>query len=248
MDSSCIETRDLIYEGKAKQVFATSDPNLVVIHYKDDASAYNGIKRAQISNKGVYNNKISSILYMRLEQMGIPTHFVKRLNDRDQLCKRKDVIPLEFVAHNIAAGSMARRLGLHDGYKLPVTVYEMCYKNDALDDPLINSYHAVALNLCDKDTIVKAQALLERINYALQKMFALIGITLVDFKTEFGKTADGMLVLADELSPDTCRLWDTATHESMDRDRFRRDLGRVAEAYEEILKRLEQQPLSQPLS
>lgn len=232
--------RELLYEGKAKQIYAVDDPEYVIIRYKDDASAYNGIKRAQIANKGVLNNKISSIIYKQLEENGIKTHFVKRLNDRDQLCRRKEVIPIEFVARNRAAGSMAVRLGLKEGYKLPSPIFEMCYKNDELDDPIINYTHAVALGLSDHETVEKVKVLVMRVNEILTPLFAKLGITLVDFKTEFGRLSDGSLVLADELSPDTCRLWDADTDERLDRDRFRRDLGRVAEAYGTILTRLEQ--------
>ncbi|MDO4190716.1 MAG: phosphoribosylaminoimidazolesuccinocarboxamide synthase [Bacteroidales bacterium] len=232
--------RNLIYEGKSKQIFAVDDPDYVIIRYKDDASAYNGIKRAQITNKGVLNNKISSIIYQQLEKNGIKTHFVKRLNDREQLCRRKNVIPIEFVARNRAAGSMAIRLGLKEGFELPTPIFEMCYKNDELDDPIINYTHAIALGLSDSDTIEKVKIEVMRVNDILTPLFAQLGVTLVDFKTEFGKLPDGTLVLADELSPDTCRLWDADTNERLDRDRFRRDLGRVAEAYGIILSRLEQ--------
>ncbi len=232
------QVAEKIYEGKAKQIYTTNDPDLVIIRYKDDATAYNGIKRAQIENKGILNNKISSIVYQKLEQAGVKTHFVQQLNDREQLCRRKNVIPLEFIARNIAAGSMARRLGLDEGHVLSVPIYEICYKNDRLGDPVINESHAVALGLSTFLELTEAMEMLRLINEILINLFANLGITLVDFKVEFGRLDDGSLILADELSPDTCRLWDSETLERLDKDRFRRDLGRVGEAYEEILKRL----------
>ena len=230
---------ELLYTGKTKQVFKTDNPELVIIHYKDDALAYNGIKRAQITNKGVINNKISANIFYRLENLGFNTHFIERLNDREQLCKRKEnVIQLEFIVRNIAAGSMARRLGLKVGTRLATPVYELCYKNDELHDPLINEHHAVALGLSTYEELAEIDAIVRRLNTELQNIFSNIGITLVDAKFEFGRTSDGMLVLADEISPDTTRLWDTKTLESLDKDRFRHDLGKISEAYEEILNRL----------
>ncbi len=230
---------NLLYNGKAKQIFATDNPDNVIVYYKDDASAYNGIKRAQITNKGVLNNKISSIIYKYLEENGIKTHFISRVDDRNQLCLRKEVIiPIEFITRNIAAGTMARRLGLEVGTKFDTPIYEYCYKNEELGDPLINQHHAVALKLSNYDELSKINALMNKINNLLITLFEKIDIILVDFKIEFGYLPDGSLVLSDELSPDTCRLWDINTHESLDRDRFRRDLGRVAEAYEIILNRL----------
>ncbi len=230
---------NLLYNGKAKQIFATDNPDNVIVYYKDDASAYNGIKRAQITNKGVLNNKISSIIYKYLEENGIKTHFISRIDDRNQLCLRKEVIiPIEFITRNIAAGTMARRLGLEVGTKFDTPIYEYCYKNEELGDPLINQHHAVALKLSNYDELSKINALMNKINNLLITLFEKIDIILVDFKIEFGYLPDGSLVLSDELSPDTCRLWDINTHESLDRDRFRRDLGRVAEAYEIILNRL----------
>ncbi|MDR1543287.1 MAG: phosphoribosylaminoimidazolesuccinocarboxamide synthase [Prevotellaceae bacterium] len=233
---------ELLYTGKTKQVFTTENPEQVIIHYKDDALAYNGIKRAQITNKGVINNKISANIYQRLEKLGFNTHFIERINDREQLCKRKEhFIQLEFIVRNIAAGSMAKRLGLKVGTSLPTPVYELCYKNDELHDPLINEHHAVALGLSSYEELAEIQAIVVHLNAELQKIFNSIGVTLVDAKFEFGRTAaDGSLVLADEISPDTTRLWDTATLESLDKDRFRRDLGKISEAYMEILKRLEE--------
>ncbi len=229
---------ELIYEGKAKQIFKTEDADKVLIHYKDDASAYNGIKRAQITNKGILNNKISAIIYKKLEAAGIRSHFIERIDDRNQLCYRVKVIPLEVIVRNRAAGSMAVRLGLEEGMKPANVIYEYCYKNDELDDPIINEHHAVALGLSTYEEIDEIHAITVRINEILLDIFANIGVTLVDFKIEFGRLPNGELVLSDELSPDTCRLWDADTNERLDRDRFRRDLGRVGEAYEEILNRL----------
>ncbi len=229
---------EMLYEGKAKQIFATEDTDKVIVHYKDDTSAYNGIKRAQITNKGILNNKISSIVYEFLMQAGIKTHFISRIDERNQLCYKKQVIPIEVIVHNSAAGSLARRLGLQEGMKLSNVIYEYCYKNDELDDPIINEHHAVALGLSTYEEIEEIHAITKEINNILIKLFDSIDVILVDFKIEFGRMDDGTLVLSDELSPDTCRLWDKNTHERMDKDRFRRDLGRVGEAYEEILNRL----------
>lgn len=228
----------MLYEGKAKQIFTTDDPNRVIVHYKDDASAYNGIKRAQITNKGILNNKISSIVYTLLEKEGVKTHFIERIDDRNQLCLKVEVIPIEVIVRNRAAGSMARRLGLEEGMKPSNVIYEYCYKNDLLDDPIINEHHAVALGLSTYDEMERIHRLAVSINELLIDMFNRIGVTLVDFKIEFGRLPDGSLVLSDELSPDTCRLWDADTQERLDKDRFRRDLGRVGEAYQEILDRL----------
>lgn len=238
IDAQGVPQSTMLYEGKAKQVFMTEDPSRVIIHYKDDASAYNGIKRAQITNKGIWNNKISSIIYRHLEEDGIKTHFIERIDDRNQLCLRVDVIPIEVIVRNRAAGTMARRLGLQTGMKPANVIYEYCYKNDELDDPLINEHHAVALGLSTYEEMEKIHNLAVRINSLLIDLFAKVGIILVDFKIEFGRMPDGSLVLSDELSPDTCRLWDADTQEILDKDRFRRDLGRVGESYGEILKRL----------
>lgn len=236
---NCVPTSSLIYSGKAKQIHSTDKADEVLIHYKDDASAYNGIKRAQITNKGILNNKISSIIYRHLESKGIKTHFIERLDERNQLCKRIELIPIEVIVRNIAAGTMARRLGLEVGMKPKNTIFEYCYKNEDLDDPVINEHHAVALGLSTYEELERIHVITKEINTILMELYNGIGITLVDFKIEFGYIADGSLVLSDELSPDTCRLWDANTRESLDRDRFRRDLGRVGEAYEEILNRLQ---------
>lgn len=240
IDSNGVPESQMLYEGKAKQIYATQSPDEVIVHYKDDATAYNGIKRAQITNKGILNNKISSIIYTLLEKEGIHTHFLKRIDDRNQLCRKVQIIPVEVIVRNRAAGSMARRLGLDEGMKFSNVIYEYCYKNDELDDPIVNEHHIVALGLSTYDEMAEIHRRTVRINELLMTLFAKIGVELIDFKIEFGRLPDGALVLSDELSPDTCRLWDADTQERLDKDRFRRDLGKVGEAYEEILSRLSQ--------
>ena len=230
---------EMLYEGKAKQVFRTDDPQVILIHYKDAATAFNNIKKATIEGKGALNNRISTLIFEYLSDKGIPTHYLRTINDRDQLCRRVTIIPLEVIVRNVIAGSMAQRLGIEEGTKPANVIYDICYKNDELGDPLINDHHAVALGAVTYDELRTIYAATARINEALGELFARMGITLVDFKIEFGRTADGEIVLADEISPDTCRLWDSTTNEKLDKDRFRRDLGRVREAYEEILARLE---------
>ncbi len=229
---------EMLYEGKAKQVFATDEENKVIIHYKDAATAFNNIKKATIENKGVLNNKISTIVFHQLQAAGIPTHYIDTLNERDQLCLKVSIVPLEVIVRNVIAGSMAKRLGIEEGTEAPNTIYEICYKDDALGDPLINDHHAVALGAATYEELAEIYDLTARINRVLIDMFAQVNIRLVDFKIEFGKTADGKIVLADEISPDTCRLWDATTNEKLDKDRFRRDMGKVIEAYEEINARL----------
>ncbi len=229
---------EMLYEGKAKQVFATDEPDKVIIHYKDAATAFNGEKKADIDNKGRLNNEISTIIFNRLKAAGIPTHHIETLNDRDQLCLKVDIVPLEVIVRNVIAGSMAKRLGIEEGTPAPHTIFEICYKADELGDPLINDHHAVALGAVTYEELQDIYDMTARINKVLQEMFAEIGIRLIDFKIEFGKTADGKIVLADEISPDTCRLWDAETNKKLDKDRFRRDLGDVIEAYEEIDGRL----------
>lgn len=229
---------EMLYEGKAKQVFLTDDPELIVIHYKDAATAFNNLKKATIANKGMLNNKISTIIFKYLHKAGVETHYIETLNDRDQLCKRVTIIPLEVIVRNIIAGSMAKRLGIEEGTPAPNTIMEICYKDDALGDPLINDHHAVALGAATYEELAEIYDMTARINQLLKEIFAKINIRLVDFKIEFGKTADGKIVLADEISPDTCRLWDATTNEKLDKDRFRRDLGNVIGAYEEIDSRL----------
>lgn len=229
---------EMLYEGKAKQVFATDDPETIVIHYKDAATAFNNIKKATIANKGVLNNKISTIIFHKLEEAGIKTHYIETLNDRDQLCKKVKIIPLEVIVRNIIAGSMAKRLGIAEGTKPSNVIYDICYKDDELGDPLINDHHAVAMGVVTYDELNYIYDQTAKINTVLTDLFASLGITLVDFKIEFGRTSSGEIILADEVSPDTCRLWDMKTNEKLDKDRFRRDLGRVIEAYEEIYARL----------
>jgi len=233
-----MEKRELAYEGKAKQVYLTEDPNKVIIHHKDDASAFNGVKRSSIANKGVLNNSISTKLMNMLSAEGIPTHLIEKLNDRDQLCERVDIYPLEVIVRNTIAGSMAARLGIDEGTVPTNTIYELCYKNDAFGDPLINEDHAVALGLATYEELARIKELTLAINQLLIKYFRSQGISLVDFKLEFGRTQDGRIVLADEISPDSCRLWDIETGEKLDKDRFRRDLGGIEEAYVEILNRV----------
>lgn len=233
-----MEQKEMLYEGKAKQVYATDDPNLVIIHYKDDATAFNNLKKATIGSKGVLNNEISTIIFNKLKEAGIPTHYVETLNERDQLCRKVEIVPLEVIVRNVIAGSMAKRLGIEEGTPAPNTIFEICYKDDALGDPLINDHHAVALGAATYDELNEIYSLTGRINELLKEIFSKINIRLIDFKIEFGKTADGQIVLADEISPDTCRLWDADTNEKLDKDRFRRDLGNVIGAYREIDSRL----------
>lgn len=229
----------MLYEGKAKQVFETEQTGIIIMHYKDDATAYNGLKKAQIDNKGILNNKITTIIFKHLQDAGIPTHYIETLNERDQLCKLVKIIPLEVIVRNIIAGSMAKKFNLEEGIKPKNTIHEICYKDDALGDPMINDDHAVALGVCSYDDLKVIYELTDKINGVLIKLFDSININLVDFKIEFGKLPDGTIVLADEISPDTARLWDKSTNDKLDKDRFRRDLGKVSEAYETILARLE---------
>lgn len=229
---------NLMYEGKAKKVFKTDNPEEVIIYYKDDATAFNGVKKASISNKGILNNKITEILFTKLTEKNVPNHFIKRIDDRSQLCQKVEIVPLEFIVRNYIAGSMSKRLRIKEGTKPENTIFEICYKKDELGDPLINDHHAVALNLCTYDELHKMYSLSSLINDILKDIFDKEGIILVDFKIEFGKNSKGEILLADEISPDTCRLWDKETLEKLDKDRFRRDLGSIEEAYIEILKRI----------
>ena len=229
---------EMLYEGKAKQVFLTDDPEKIIIHYKDAATAFNNVKKATIENKGVLNNAISTLIFHQLHKAGVKTHYLETVNDRDQVCRRVTIIPLEVIVRNTIAGSMAQRLGIEEGTKPSNVIFDICYKKDELGDPLINDHHAVALGVVTYDELKQIYAMTARINEVLMAMFAKMNINLVDFKIEFGRTSDGEIVLADEVSPDTCRLWDMTTNEKLDKDRFRRDLGRVREAYEEILDRL----------
>ncbi len=234
-----MQQKEMLYEGKAKQVFLTDNDDQIIIHYKDAATAFNNVKKAMIDNKGVLNNAISTLIFEQLHKAGVKTHYIETLNDRDQLCLKVEIIPIEVIVRNIIAGSMAQRLGLVEGTKPSNTIYDICYKNDELGDPLINDHHAVALGALSYEELEQVYAMTAQINVALTEMFAKMNITLVDFKIEFGRTSSGEIVLADEVSPDTCRLWDKDTNEKLDKDRFRRDLGKVREAYEEILARLQ---------
>lgn len=231
------EKREFIYEGKAKQIFSTDDENMVIIHYKDDATAGNGAKKGTIVNKGIINNKITAKIFKALEENGIKTHLVEVLNDRDQLCQKVTIFPLEVTVRNIIAGSMSKRLGIAEGAIPPETIYEIGYKNDDLGDPLINDYHAYVLGV-KKEELKTIYTMTEKINQILIKIFDEIGIKLVDFKIEFGKNSVGEIILADEITPDTCRLWDKETGAKLDKDRFRRDMGNIEEAYIEVAKRL----------
>ena len=227
-----------LYEGKAKRVYATDDEQLCIVDYKDSATAFNGEKKGTIEGKGVINNRVTNHLMQLIEKNGIPTHFVKELSDRETLVKRVSIVPLEVIVRNIAAGSLAKRLGLDEGTKLSKTVLEFCYKDDALGDPMVNEYHILAMNYCTEDELNLISKYALKINDILSDYLKDLGIELIDFKLEFGKTLDGTIVLADEISPDTCRFWDSKTGEKLDKDRFRRDLGGVEDAYKEIMKRL----------
>ncbi len=227
-----------LYEGKAKKVFKTDDPELYIVDYKDDATAFNGQKKGTIENKGIVNNRVSNYLMKMLEEKGIPTHYVEEISDRETIVKKVEIIPLEVIVRNIAAGSLSKRLGLPEGTKMAKTVLEYSYKDDALGDPMINDYHIFALGLVTKEELAQIADYAFQVNKYLTEFFAGIGIELVDFKIEFGKTSDGTIILADEISPDTCRFWDAKTHEKLDKDRFRRDMDDVDEGYKEIMKRL----------
>ena len=230
--------KEMLYEGKAKQVFATDKVDEVVVRFKDDATAFNAQKRGQVDKKGQMNNAITTLIFEYLNDKGIPTHFIKQIDEREQLVKKVDIIPLEMVVRNYVAGSMAQRLGVEEGLKSPVTIFDICYKDDALGDPLINDYHAIFLGAATREELDERYALTGKINEILIDLFDKMNIILVDFKIELGKTMDGKIILADEISPDTCRLWDKDTMKKLDKDRFRRDLGEVTEAYEEIYHRL----------
>lgn len=227
-----------LYEGKAKKVFETEDTALLIVSYKDDATAFNGLKKGTIVGKGVINNKMSNLLMQRLERWGIPTHFVKELNDRETLVKKVSIVPLEVIVRNMAAGSFSKRYGVEEGVRFDSPTIEFSYKNDALGDPLLNEYHALALHLATPEEIETIKKYSFAVNEELKAFWKECGITLVDFKLEFGRLSDGTIVLADEISPDTCRLWDSKTGEKLDKDRFRRDLGGVEDAYAEVMKRL----------
>lgn len=227
-----------LYEGKAKKVFETNEDDLLIVSYKDDATAFNGLKKGTIEGKGVINNRMSNLLMMRIEKQGVPTHFVKELNERETVVRKVDIVPLEVIVRNIAAGSFSKRYGVEEGVVFSEPTIEFSYKNDALGDPLMNSYHAKAINVATEAEIERIKEYALKVNEILKEFWAECGVTLVDFKLEFGKTKWGEIILADEISPDTCRLWDSKTNEKLDKDRFRRDLGGVEDAYSEVMKRL----------
>jgi len=229
-----------LYEGKAKKVFATDDPEKLIVEYKDDATAFNGLKKGTIKGKGVINNQMSNRLMAYLEKQGVPTHFIEEINERETVVKKVSIVPLEVIIRNISAGSFAKHYGVEEGIVFDQPTIEFSYKNDALGDPLLNHYHALALKLATAEEIETIERYAFQINRVLKAFWLSAGVTLVDFKLEFGRLSDGTIVLADEISPDTSRLWDVKTHEKLDKDRFRRDMGGVEEAYAEIMKRMEE--------
>ncbi len=233
-----MEKREQLYEGKAKKVFATDDPELLIVSYKDDATAFNGLKKGTVAGKGVINNRMSNLLMQRLEKAGVPTHYVEELSDRETLVKKVSIVPLEVIIRNVSAGSFAKRYGVEEGIVFASPTIEFSYKNDELGDPLLNEYHALALGLATGEEIEIIKKYSFTVNDELKAFWKSCGITLVDFKLEFGKLSGGDVVLADEISPDTCRLWDIKTGQKLDKDRFRRDLGGVEDAYAEVMKRL----------
>ena len=233
-----MEKLQLLYEGKAKKVYATEDPEKLIVDYKDDATAFNGQKKGTIVGKGVINNRMTNLLMQKLEKAGVPTHFVEQRSDRETVVKKVSIVPLEVIVRNISAGSFAKRYGVEEGIVFDEPTIEFSYKNDELGDPLLNTRHALALKLATKEEIALIEKYAFQVNQVLREFWAGCGVTLVDFKLEFGRTADGTVILADEISPDTCRLWDSKTGEKLDKDRFRRDLGGVEDAYAEIMKRL----------
>jgi len=232
-----MDKKEFIYEGKAKKIYATENEKEVIVYYKDDATAFNGEKKASISSKGVLNNTITSIIFEELNKSGIKTHFIKKLNDREQLCKKVEIVPVEVIVRNVAAGSMAKRYGIEEGTELKTTVLEISYKNDSLGDPLMNDYHAVAMGLTTFEELDYIYSQAMKVNEILTAFFKKQNIKLIDFKLEFGR-CDGEVLLADEVSPDTCRLWDMTTGEKLDKDRFRRELGDLVEGYTKVLERI----------
>ncbi len=235
-----MEKLQQLYEGKAKKVFATDDPEKLIVEYKDDATAFNGLKKGTIKGKGVINNQMSNRLMAYLEKQGVPTHFVEELNERETVVKKVSIVPLEVIIRNVSAGSFAKHYGVEEGIVFDAPTIEFSYKNDALGDPLLNHYHALALKLATAEEIATIEKYAFKVNEVLKAFWLSAGVTLVDFKLEFGRLSDGTIILADEISPDTSRLWDVNTHEKLDKDRFRRDMGGVEEAYAEIMKRMEE--------
>lgn len=235
-----MEKKEMLYEGKAKKVYATEDENYLIVDYKDDATAFNGLKKGTIAGKGIINNQMSNYLMELIEKEGVPTHFVKQLSERETLVKRVKIVPLEVIVRNISAGSFAKRYGVEEGIVFEKATVEFSYKNDELGDPLMSPMHATALGLVTEEELDLITKYALKVNDILKKFWAKRGITLVDFKIELGKTADGTIILADEISPDTCRLWDSETGKKLDKDRFRRDLGGVEDAYDEVMRRLKE--------
>ncbi len=233
-----IVKQEQLYEGKAKKVYATNDPDLVIVDYKDDATAFNGEKKGTISGKGVVNNRMTNFMFKMLEKAGVPTHLVEEISDRETIVKKVSIVPLEVIVRNVAAGSFSKKLGIEEGTPLKQPTLEFSYKNDDLGDPFINDYYALGLGLATQEEIDTITKYAFMVNDYMLKFFKELNIDLIDFKIEFGKTSDGTIILADEISPDTCRFWDSTTHEKLDKDRFRRDMGGVEEAYQEIMKRL----------
>ncbi|MBQ9808399.1 MAG: phosphoribosylaminoimidazolesuccinocarboxamide synthase [Ruminococcus sp.] len=233
-----MEKKEQLYEGKAKKVFATNDPDLVIVDYKDDATAFNGEKKGTIAGKGVINNRMTNFMFKMLEKEGVPTHLVEEISDRETIVKKVSIVPLEVIIRNVAAGSFSKRMGVEEGKQLLCPILEYSYKNDDLGDPFINDYYALALGIATKEELDTIAKYAFKVNEFMVNFFKKLNIDLIDFKIEFGKTSDGTIILADEISPDTCRFWDSTTHEKLDKDRFRRDMGGVEEAYQEIMKRL----------
>ena len=238
IDVNSVKKGDQMYEGKAKKIFATSNPDLVIMEYKDSATAFNGEKKGEIDEKGILNNTIAASIFQMLNQKGIPTHFIAKLSDRKVLCKKVSIVPLEVIVRNVAAGSFSKRLAVPEGSELKTTIFELSYKDDELGDPLINDYHAVAIGAATWDDLKVIYDITAKINDILKDFFLGCGVRLIDFKLEFGRDSQGNIILADEISPDTCRFWDAKTNEKLDKDRFRRDLGNVKEAYVEMLNRI----------
>ena len=232
-----MEKKELLYEGKAKKVYTTENPDVLIVDYKDDATAFNGVKKGTIVGKGVVNNRMTNHIFKMLEEKGIPTHFIEELSDRETAVKKVEIVPLEVIVRNVAAGSFSKKLGIEEGFRLLSPTLEFSYKNDELGDPMINDYYAVAIGAATREEIDKITEIVFKINEILVDYFKSIKVDLIDFKVEFGRYK-GQIILADEISPDTCRFWDSETHEKLDKDRFRRDLGHVEEAYEEIYRRI----------
>ncbi len=233
-----MQKMEMLYEGKAKKVYATDDPEICIVSYKDDATAFNGLKKGTITGKGVVNNRMSNFMFRLLEKQGVPTHYVEELSDRETAVKKVSIVPLEVIVRNTAAGSLSKRLGLPEGTPMKTPVLEYSYKNDELGDPMVNDYHIFAMELATREELAQIASMSFRINEIMVEFFKSVGVDLIDFKIEFGKTGDGKILLADEISPDTCRFWDVNTHEKLDKDRFRRDMGGVEDAYAEMMRRI----------